>query len=496
MSTVGNWIGEITTTIGTGSIELGGPINPSFVKFSDAVVDLSEVWYAIVDGDNRESGLGTLNGTNLERTVVHTTLVDGVYLGNTPDPISLSGGAQIYSTFNKAAFDIFYNALVTNAGDISDLQSAVIALQAANLLKENSLGNPAGDGYILSSTTSGVRSWVPTSDADMVSSVYDPTGIYGDAFNRINHHGLQAMSTISGLSDALDGKVDAVPGKGLSTEDYTTEEKAKLGDIDPAKYQPKVVAVTVTTAASNAAKTATVEGYEPAPGDLILLTLELGSSSSTMTLSINSGTAFPVLVGATPTLTFFIPNVLNCKVLLIFDGAAYYAHSLMNTNYIVIPESELIAGTGTTARTITAARLRYAFDNLLATIARSGSMSYLDKQKLDGIEANAEMNAVTSVNGQTGAVELYQTATTGTLISFAAPKVFGSVATPETGNIDNDLTAAKPGIVQKIYHSHSTAPTFPAGWVKLGSGTYTTGALNIIYCDFAGGSRVEYWVTQ
>lgn len=260
--------------------------------------------------------------------------------------------------------------------------------------------------------------------------------------------------------------------------------------------QPRVVEVTTNTDGATAAKTATVEGYEPAAGDLILLTLELGSSSPTMTLSINGGTAYSILVGATPTLTFFIPNVLNCKLLLVFDGAAYYAHSLMNTNYTVMSESELIAGTGTTARTINAARLRYAFDNLLATIARSGSMSYLDKRKLDGIEANAEMNSVTSVNGKTGAVELYQTATTGTLISFASPKVFGSVATPETGNIDNDFTAAKLGIVQKIYHNNSTEPNFPAGWVKLGSGAYVTGTLNIIYCEWISGTRVEYWVTQ
>ena len=98
-------------------------------------------------------------------------------------------------------------------------------------------------------------------------------------------------------------------------------------------------------------------------------------------------------------------------------------------------------------------------------------------------------------NALDGKVSL-QTATTGTLITFTAQKVFGSVITPETGDIDNDLTGANPGIVQKIYHSHSTAPTFPAGWVKLGSGTYTAGVLNIIFCEWVGASRAEYWVTQ
>ena len=39
------------------------------------------------------------------------------------------------------------------------------------------------------------------------------------------------MSMITGLDSALDGKVDKVNGKGLSTEDYTTAEKNKLAGI-------------------------------------------------------------------------------------------------------------------------------------------------------------------------------------------------------------------------------------------------------------------------
>lgn len=88
------------------------------------------------------------------------------------------------------------------------------------------------------------------------------------------------------------------------------------------------------------------------------------------------------------------------------------------------------------------------------------------------------------------------TSTTGTLISFAAQTIYNTPASPATGNITDDLTGAKPGIVQKIYHNNSTEPNFPAGWVKLGSGAYVTGTLNIIFCEWVGASRVEYWVTQ
>lgn len=86
-------------------------------------------------------------------------------------------------------------------------------------------------------------------------------------------------------------------------------------------------------------------------------------------------------------------------------------------------------------------------------------------------------------------------AASGTVIDFANPKVFGTVASPETGNITDNLTGAIAGVIQKIYHNNGTAPTFPAGWVKL-SGTYGTGLLNIIYAEWVSGTRVEYWIAR
>lgn len=87
-------------------------------------------------------------------------------------------------------------------------------------------------------------------------------------------------------------------------------------------------------------------------------------------------------------------------------------------------------------------------------------------------------------------------AASGVNIDFTRSKVFNSPASPGTANITEDLTGALLGIVQKIYHEHGTAPTFPAGWVRMGSGTYDTTALNVIYAEWVVGSRVEYWITQ
>lgn len=60
-----------------------------------------------------------------------------------------------------------------------------------------------------------------------------------DAFlrNRSNHTGTQAISTVSGLSAALDEKVDKVTGFGLSQENFTSAEKSKLAGIEGSHYR-------------------------------------------------------------------------------------------------------------------------------------------------------------------------------------------------------------------------------------------------------------------
>ena len=92
--------------------------------------------------------------------------------------------------------------------------------------------------------------------------------------------------------------------------------------------------------------------------------------------------------------------------------------------------------------------------------------------------------------------QVYATATTGSVISFIVPQIYNSVASPSTSNITDSLTSAKIGLVQKIYHNHTVAPTFPAGWVKMGTATYTTSTLNVIFAEWVSGTRIEYWVTK
>jgi hypothetical protein len=135
------------------------------------------------------------------------------------------------------------------------------------------------------------------------------------------------------------------------------------------------------------------------------------------------------------------------------------------------------AGTdATTADINDSTNKRYVTDAQLTVIGNTSGTNTGD-QDLSGLEPKA-------------------TATTGAVISFATPQIYNSVASPTASNITDDLTGARIGVVQKIYSNKSSAPTFPAGWVKLGSGTYINSTLNVIYCEWVSGSRVEYWIVQ
>jgi len=116
---------------------------------------------------------------------------------------------------------------------------------------------------------------------------------------------------------------------------------------------------------------------------------------------------------------------------------------------------------------------------------------------LDATPTDGSTNGVQS-NGVFDALALKSNitvATTGVNIFFVTPQIYNTSSSPATANITNDLTGANLGVIQKIYHNHSVAPTVPGGWVLIG-GEYKTSELNIIYAEWAGSSRVEYWIVN
>lgn len=121
-----NWLGEYTSTIGTGDITLGGAID-GFAGFSN-VGENVDVYYTIVDALDKETGIGTLTGGKLVRKDIHATLVDGAYVKN-GSAINLSGNAQVYGTANAHFLDYVQavaNAEIVNTQAIAELKALQI----------------------------------------------------------------------------------------------------------------------------------------------------------------------------------------------------------------------------------------------------------------------------------------------------------------------------------------------------------------------------------
>lgn len=152
-------------------------------------------------------------------------------------------------------------------------------------------------------------------------------------------------------------------------------------------------------------------------------------------------------------------------------------------NYMVNTTNSVILGgqniTGTTDDTVYVPNLN------IQTLGGGASINNL------GIDVSGNV-----VTGTAGGVSEATSATT-TTIDFTGQTIYYDAGSPTSATtITNNLTGAKLGVIQKIYSNAASEPTYPAGWVLMGDAIYFTSTLNIIYAEWAGGTRVEYWYVQ
>ncbi|MDD2675382.1 MAG: hypothetical protein PHF81_10925 [Flavobacterium sp.] len=87
--------------------------------------------------------------------------------------------------------------------------------------------------------------------------------------------------------------------------------------------------------------------------------------------------------------------------------------------------------------------------------------------------------------------------TAGVVISFLNDRFYGSVTTPENGNITANTTDAQLGITNVIIHKSATAPTFSSPFKKLsGSGNYLVNNVNYIFCTYVTATEIIYIISQ
>lgn len=112
---------------------------------------------------------------------------------------------------------------------------------------------------------------------------------------------------------------------------------------------------------------------------------------------------------------------------------------------------------------------------------------------------NAVFDALALKQNSLGYIPLPTTAgtATGATLSFVTDRIYGTIASPITGNITADVTGAQLGVTNIIIHNSGTAPTFSSEFKKLsGSGNYVVGVVNYIYCTFITSTEIIYSINQ
>lgn len=91
-----NWVRQKVSTVGTGNLLLSDVIS-SYIRVSSAYANGDQLIYSVVDGINREIGVGTFvaSGNYISRDIVLETLVNGAYVNSSATPITLSGSAEV-----------------------------------------------------------------------------------------------------------------------------------------------------------------------------------------------------------------------------------------------------------------------------------------------------------------------------------------------------------------------------------------------------------------
>lgn len=89
------------------------------------------------------------------------------------------------------------------------------------------------------------------------------------------------------------------------------------------------------------------------------------------------------------------------------------------------------------------------------------------------------------------------TALTGSNVRFSHPATYGSVASPEAGNITLDAAGAIVGVTVLLIHNAGVPPTFGSEFKILNtSQAYAIGVLNYITMTYLSATKIIYSIAQ
>ena len=215
-------------------------------------------------------------------------------------------------------------------------------------------------GFLTAETDPTVPSWAkqsskPTYTAQEVGALPDNTSIPSKTSDLQNDSGF--------ISTETDPTVPSW-AKAEQKPTYTAQEVGAL----PADTSIPAIGLTIpygecSTAKATAAKEVTITGVTALQTGLMIAVKFTNSNTATdPTLKVNSLTAAAIKRYGTTAASTSAASSWNAGevVLLLYDGTNWQMVDYNNTTYSAMTESEMQTGTATTARNITAARLKEA----------------------------------------------------------------------------------------------------------------------------------------
>jgi hypothetical protein len=234
-----------------------------------------------------------------------------------------------------------------------------------------------------------------------------------------------------------------------------------------------------TTAAATVAKTVTVspEPKELATGLMIAVKFQYANTGTNPTLDVNNLGAITIKrYGTTAAGTSAAANWnANSVVILTYDGTYWQLTDFNNTTYSGMTDTEYQAGTSTSNRLITPARLKAAIEYHtpaapVQSVNGATGAVVIDALKTTAADNNTEYDLIGTAqsNTDTAAVAVYRP----TFLSVAKTDDFSRLTIGST---------TKPGVL-RLYSSASSA----TGYTDLKSGSSSTNTRTITLPDATG----------
>lgn len=230
-----------------------------------------------------------------------------------------------------------------------------------------------------------------------------------------------------------------------------------------------------STAKGTAQKTVTISNIETLIDGLsIFVKFTATNTAENPTLKINNLDPVAIKRYGTTAASTSTASSWNAGavVQLIYDGTNFIMENFNNTTYSAMTEAEMQTGTATTARNITATRLKQAIEYHAPVTSVNGDTGAItiDEIQTTAGENNVEYDLIGTApaNTNSGLVPLYKP----TLVTFAKTTDYGRLT---LGSSDT------PGVL-RIYSSTTNA----SGYTDLKTGSSSTNTRTITFPDATG----------